>query len=717
MKKKLLFSLTAFGFVSIASSQTVISGSVRDSTGQSLPFANVFIKGTSTGVTTDTAGNYQFTSLDTGMVIITAMAVGYIPLEQKAVLRGERIVIQFNLKSKGRELSTVVISAGSFEAGDEKKSVVLRSRDISTTAGANGDISTVMNTLPGTQKIGEEEGLFVRGGSGQETKTVIDELIVQTPFFSSVPSVPQKGRFSSFLFKGTLFSTGGYSALYGQALSSVLILNTDDLPDNNSTSIGVLPFGGNLSHTQRNNKSSLSLEGNYANMRPYFSAMPQMTDWDKEPESVSGSVFYKRKTSEYGMFKLYGYASSSSLSLYSIDINDPSNRNKFSNSNNNYYAFANYKGVLGEKWRYFIAGSYTYDKDKRLINTTDISSLKQFGQGKILLKRQIFKNGSDLKFGAEMQSNVIRSTFDTTVTGTAELYHAVFTEGEFYISKRFGIRTGLRYEYSDLIPVARFSPRISMAYKLTESSSLSMAYGDFYQNPESRYLVLNPGLKNEHARHYILSYQLEVKKRLFRVEAYNKEYDQLIKYNPDSIQTTLSNNGHGYARGIDVFWRDNKVTFKNMDYWISYSYVLTKRNYLNFPVLATPSFAPVHNLSVVYKYNFKKIKSHAGFTYLYSSGRPYYNPNLPTDQYNSQLTREYHNLSLSLSKYGFIKERHFFVIYFSINNVLNRKNVFGYRYSTDGNNRMEVQPAALRTFFLGVFISFNGLEKKKYPKE
>jgi hypothetical protein len=34
------------------------------------------------------------------------------------------------------------------------------------------------------------------------------------------------------LFKGTVFSTGGYSALYGQALSSALILESIDLPEN-----------------------------------------------------------------------------------------------------------------------------------------------------------------------------------------------------------------------------------------------------------------------------------------------------------------------------------------------------------------------------------------------------------------------------------------------------------------------------------------------------
>ena len=68
----------------------------------------------------------------------------------------------------------MVISAGSFEASDENKSVILRPIDIVSTAGANADIYSVLNTLPGTQKIGETEGLFVRGGTAGESKTILD---------------------------------------------------------------------------------------------------------------------------------------------------------------------------------------------------------------------------------------------------------------------------------------------------------------------------------------------------------------------------------------------------------------------------------------------------------------------------------------------------------------------------------------------------------------
>ena len=41
-----------------------------------------------------------------------------------------------------------------------------------------------------------------------------------------MPDVPGRGRFSPFMFGGTVFSTGGYSAEYGQALSGVINIIT-----------------------------------------------------------------------------------------------------------------------------------------------------------------------------------------------------------------------------------------------------------------------------------------------------------------------------------------------------------------------------------------------------------------------------------------------------------------------------------------------------------
>ncbi len=78
--------------------------------------------------------------------------------------------INISLKEEVTELKAVVITAGTFEASDQKRATALNPIDIVTTASANGDITSALKTLPGTQQVGESEGLFVRGGTASETQ-------------------------------------------------------------------------------------------------------------------------------------------------------------------------------------------------------------------------------------------------------------------------------------------------------------------------------------------------------------------------------------------------------------------------------------------------------------------------------------------------------------------------------------------------------------------
>ena len=175
------------------------------------------------------------------------------------------------LKEEISELTAVVISAGSFEASDRKRATaVLDPLDIVTTASANGDVTEALKTLPGAQQVGESEGLYVRGGTAAETKTFIDGTLVNNFFFSSVPNIAQFGRFSPFIFKGTVFSTGGYSALYGQALSSALILESIDLPEKTSANFGLSVIGGNIGWQQlvKKKNASWGLNYSYTNLAP-----------------------------------------------------------------------------------------------------------------------------------------------------------------------------------------------------------------------------------------------------------------------------------------------------------------------------------------------------------------------------------------------------------------------------------------------------------------
>src|ERR1700754_2623053 len=255
MKTPALF--TAFLlFTSWLQAQTLVSGTVKDGKGHPLRGASVTIKDSYDGATADSLGNFHFKTAETGAKTLVVSNIGYNAVEQPITLAGTPIELRLVMKESLSELKAVTITAGSFTAGDAKRGAVLSSLDIATTAGSNADITAAVKTLPGAQQVGEQEGLFVRGGAGYETKQFIDGTMVNNPYYSSVPDLAQRGRFSPFLFKGTVFSTGGYSALYGQALSSALILETIDIPVRSEAKASISPIivGGGLQEVAKDKK-------------------------------------------------------------------------------------------------------------------------------------------------------------------------------------------------------------------------------------------------------------------------------------------------------------------------------------------------------------------------------------------------------------------------------------------------------------------------------
>ena len=182
-------------------SQIKISGIVKDNKGESLIGVNISVKGSYDGATTNAKGEYNFETDAKDSIILNATYIGFLPQEKVIKITSNSINQNFLLKEKINDLKAVVISAGAFEASDEKKGTQLKALDIVTTAGSNGDSYGALKTLPGTQQTNDREGLFVRGGTGSETQTFIDGTWVKNAFTASVPDLGARGRFNPFIFK------------------------------------------------------------------------------------------------------------------------------------------------------------------------------------------------------------------------------------------------------------------------------------------------------------------------------------------------------------------------------------------------------------------------------------------------------------------------------------------------------------------------------------
>jgi vitamin B12 transporter len=643
--------LTAF---SICAQEFRLSGLVVDEFNDPIIGANIMVKGTYSGTTTEFDGSFKLTITQERPCIIAVSYLGYstteIPIEDTTTDSLDLATIK--LKPKENELRTVTITAGAFEASDEKRGTVMKSLDIVTTAGATADIAGALNTLPGTSTVGEEGMLFVRGGESYETQIFIDGMMVQNPFRSMVQNVPARARFSPFLFKGTAFSTGGYSAEYGQALSSALVLNTHDLAENTQSSIGLTSVGLDFTHQERWENSSLAVTGNLTDLSPYTSVINQNIDWVRPFRSTSGQVIYRNKYSKNGIFKMHADISNINMRLNFDNPNNFGRRSDVSLTNDYFYFNSTVNEVIGDDWIIDGGITYNYNRDFTVADSFNVNNLDQLTQARLTVTR-FLGNNFKLKFGG----GYINQGFDQAISvDEAMLIEpsfnlqqiAAFAELDFNINSRFFVRIGERFESDNYLGDRTLSTRLALAYKFSSYAQLSAAFGQFYQLPGSSFMAYNRDLRSENALHYILNYQISKNNRLFRVEAYQKNYNDLIRFDRDFsfVPNGLNNLGYGFARGIDVFFRDQE-TFKDIDYWISYSYLDTERLYWDFPQAAMPNFASRHNVSAVFKQWVDAINSQVGITYTFNSGRPFHDPTRPG--FNDQLAPAFHDLSANLS--------------------------------------------------------------------
>lgn len=715
-----------------AQAQTPVSGRVTDTDGLPLPGANVFLEGTYDGGTTDTAGRFAFTAFDEGRFPLTASFIGYRPWVDTVTLDGTPVERVIRLKAEFNELGAVVISAGAFEASDEGKSVVFRPLDIVTTAGATGDIFGALGTLPGAQQVGNEEGLFVRGGAGYETRTIIDGLPVQNPFFSQVPDVPSRGRFSPFLFKGTVFSSGGYSAQYGQALSSAIVLNTSDFPSGSGSGLNLSPIFGGGFHQRVRERTALTVGLQYTNVGLYNELVPQRLDFTKPFEGLGGNLGFVAKTSQTGLFKVYATYNRAETGIRYPGPADSLPGFDFSLTNGNLYVNASWKEILGEDWTVLLSASVSDNDDAILIQGVDNSRADRAAQGRAMFTRQ-FGPQVRLRFGGEYAHQRFTSrfgifgldqSFDAEVV---EHYGAGFAEAEVYLSEKLAGRAGVRGEYSAALDRANAAPRLSLAWQTGRKSQVNLAYGQFFQTPRAQFIAFaREGLTFERASHWIANWQWMDDNRTFRAEGYYKPYRNLVLQSPLDTLTgviTYGSEGDGYAGGLELFYRD-KVSIDDADFWISYSWIHTRRRFLDYPASVRPDFAAEHLLSVVYKHYIPTLRSQVGATYAFQSPRPYHDPTAP--EFMTGRTPAFHNLSLNWSYLTNIRG-HFTVLFASVTNVFGFEQVFGYRaFDRDGvplPNYLFNQPAdavvqvaqvppAPRAFFVGMFVSFRHADGK-----
>ncbi len=702
MKKLLL----VFFLPVILLSSTIIEGWVTGEGGEALEGANVFLEGTLDGASTDKDGVFGFVTEETGKYNLQVRMMGYGEFRKEVFLKGETIKIEASLKEETLESEGVIVKASSFTTGEEN-GVTLTPLEVVTTPGAAADVCWAIKSFPGVQHVEEGAGLFVRGGEVTETKFLLDGANVYHPYRYESPTGGFFGTFSPFLLKGTYFSSGGFGAEYGNALSGVLSMESQDLPSEriiglgmglaNFSVAGAVPLGDKL---------GVNFSGNQSNTKPLFNFNNVEDDFTEYPFSYDLNLNLAWRYSEKGRAKLFFFREKDNVG---VSLQDPTwVGNYYGTENSNLYNLKIDHALSDNSFLEFNVSRTDFGKETEITSgdeyILDLKETDRISQAKILLEKKtwmFFKFGGSLEQRKSYFEGFVPSEEDSLDPSIPSNYYdreyesyisSVFVEGTSFLPYNLSLTSGVRFDRDSKSGKNALDPRFSLSWNVAEEITLSVATGIFHQFYEPwRYDpdYGNPFLDPMKAKHYIVSGTWENNGGMIRLEGYYKDYDKLMREH-DLLNYVSS--GNGYARGVDFFI---KKSFEKIEGRVAYSYLNSRRNWQDYPALFPPDFDITHNLNVILNVS-PTPDFQVGAKYMYATGKPF----TPAGgDFRSDRLPSYLTLDLSVSYlYSFFTDN-LTVFFFSVNNVTNRNNILGY-YNGDRNEPIESSYG--RLYYFGV---------------
>ena len=651
--------------------QNIISGVVTDGS-EPLPGTNIFILGSIDGCLSDSLGRFSFTTSQTGEATLKATFIGYEDYTLTAdVSLMRHLTIRMN--EQATAIDEVVVTASTFSFGKGNNFKTMDALDVVLAGNSCGDIVAALQTLPGTQRVGENGKLYVRGGESDECQTFVNEMHALVPYSTNTENTAVRGRFSPFMFKGINFSLGGYSGEYGQALSSVLPMETTDAATSDKFGVSASLVDWNIGGTKAYENSSLSFNAALTSMGLYDELFTQRQEFTRPYRKLSGEAQYKKEFNASSVLKSYvGYDWTT--------VGQHINERNLSLMEHNIYANVTHRASIGQGY-----SLYTGIANSSVL--ADIDDARMVGdhyhnfRNEVHLKAEVSKVFSDLLKASAGVEDYIRNS-----TMRYDAYHyqlnynilAAHADAQWRIIPRVFLNMSARAEMmkTDWL----LMPRMTLSYIPNKQLQFSLVAGRYSQTAADDYLAQSQSnLSQSTADHAIFSMQYKSETTLLRIEPYWKKYHRLPLLENGFYQP----HGYGTSRGVDVFVEDHSL-IRNLTTTLSYSFNDSERLYLDYTEVRTPDYASRHNLRLTAKYGISKVI--IGLAESYASGRHF--PSGTTPHYNSLDV----NLTYLLSPKV--------IIYSSLNNILGRTNIF--RFDTNG---CPVVASRDRFLYIGIFVS------------
>ena len=243
LKKIFLFLILSTGFCHVYG-QTAITGHINNPEGEGIFLANVAVKGKKLGTMTDRSGYYRLQLPAGEELSLVFSCVGYKSREMKIELgKGEIKELNIELETEVKEFDEVSVSARMEHATTLRR---INIEDLQYAPTTTGSVESLIKTLPGVSSNNELSTQYsVRGGNYDENLIYVNDVEIYRPFL--VRSGQQEGLsfINSDLISSLRFSAGGFDAMYGDKMSSVLDISYRD-PQEFGGSASLSLLGGSL---------------------------------------------------------------------------------------------------------------------------------------------------------------------------------------------------------------------------------------------------------------------------------------------------------------------------------------------------------------------------------------------------------------------------------------------------------------------------------------
>lgn len=676
-KNSILLILLFLSFQAFAQKGT-IKGRIYDAkTNQPIEFATIIIQGSTISSTSDLDGNYIFTGIDPGFKHLVANLVGYqttvssefqvqgnqttfidVALTQSEVQLGG-VTVRQNFKAKKIESPLSVLSVGV--------------QEIEKTAGANRDVSKVIQTLPGVGVTDPNRNdLIVRGGGPSENVFYLDgiEIPVINHFATQGSSGGTVGVINPDFVRDIDFYTGAFPADKGNALSSVMdIKQKDGSKDRIHTKLSVgasdaaLTLDGPLG-----SKSTFIVSARQSYLQFLFAAigLPFLPTYNDFQVKVKTQIDKKNEITFLGI----GAIDNDALNT---GIKNPTESQAYLLAYLPTYVQWNY--TVGAVYKHFAETHYdTWVLSRNMLrntnykykdNNTDSVKTSDYksdeAENKLRFERIYPDLPFKLSFGGGvkyvhytnytnrqlfMDNSVSNLVYNTRI---GLFGYQAFVQGSKALSDErlklsLGINfAGLNYNQNMMNPLNQFSPRFSVSYALTQNFDLNANVGRYAQQPAYTTLGYRDAagvLVNQNENlHYIVSNQAiagieyrPMENMRMTVEGFYKQYE----FYPLSVVDGLSiasegtnygevgdekivSTGKGRAYGVEVLYKI--LEMKKLNLTATYTYF--RSEFTNAAGTYLPSSWDTKNLfNLIASYKFQK-SWNVAMRWRFVGGAPY----------------------------------------------------------------------------------------------